>query len=209
MLRGNIDAVTTLGYLEGWAFETDDPIKPLEVAVFSRANEVASGVAHGFRPDLMKAGFGLGWCAFKIRLNCLISDVRNVPLRLLERRTGAQICIVAGLFLIEDPEPTLAEGNIETSIDASLIEGTWQLQGCEDLFLRFISVNGLENFLRAAYDYMMGRPADENEMIKYAEAIRRKSLTPCGALAALEGSDEFRSRGRAPVAPNSKYFPFK
>ncbi len=208
MLRGHIDAVTTLGILEGWAYDTDDPVKPLEVAVFSRANEVAWGLAHRFRTDLMTAGYGVGWCAFRLRLSGLIADVRDRPLRLLERPTGAQICIVSDLKLIEDTEPPITEANGVTTFDPTVIEGTWQLQRCEELFLKFISTNGLETFLSVAYAYMLGRPVDADGLALYSQAIRNAKLTPFGVLQDLERSDEFRGRGRAMAAPNARHFPF-
>jgi hypothetical protein len=208
VLRGHIDAVTTLGVLEGWAYDTDDPVKPLEVAVFSRANEVAWGLAHRFRTDLMTAGYGVGWCAFRLRLSGLIADVRDRPLRLLERPTGAQICIVSDLKLIEDTEPPITEANGVTTFDPTVIEGTWQLQQCEELFLKFISVNGLETFLSVAYAYMLGRPVDRDGLMQYSQAIRNGSLTPLGVLEALEKSEDFRFHGRRSAAPSAANFPF-
>lgn len=208
MLRGHIDAVTTLGYLEGWAYDTDDPVKPVEVAVFSRANEIAWGLAHRFRTDLMTAGYGVGWCAFRLRLSGLIADVRDKPLRLLERQSGAQIAIVSELSLIEDGEPPNPDGNGIATFDPTMIEGTWQLQQCEELFMRFISTHGLETFLSVAYAYMLGRPVDAHGLMEYSQAIRKQMLTPWGVLQALEKSDEFRDRGRAVAAPNSDHFPF-
>jgi hypothetical protein len=208
MLRGHLDNVTSRGYIEGWAFDTDEPSKTLEVSVVLEDAEIAWGLAHRFRADLMAASYGLGWCAFRLRSSVSIAAVRTAPLRLAVRRTGQQICVVTGISLIQEPDlPVPAAGDPKLS-DPTVISGVWQLKQYEQLFMTFISQHGVETFLSVAYAYMLGRPVDQAGLTQYTRCIRQTTLTPIGVLEALEKCDEFRVRKRAPAAPNSDSFPF-
>jgi hypothetical protein len=208
VLRGYIDSVTTQGYLEGWAFDTERPARPVAVSVFWDDMEIAWGLAHRFRADLMAAVYGVGWCAFRLRLAVLISDVERAPLRLLERDTGIEIHRRTGLSVIEDTEPPWSTVAENLKADPTVIQGTWQLKQCEELFMEFISRHGIEGFLGAAYAYMLGRPLDAAGLDLYTRLIRQGTLLPGGVLTALEESEEFRSKPRALAAPSAHNFPF-
>jgi hypothetical protein len=188
MLAGHLDAVPILGHLEGWAFDTDDAVEPFEVAVFSRSNEVAWGLAHRFCTDLMNAKYGIGWSAFRMRLFGIIGYVRDRLLRLLERTSGAQIRMASALVLIEDSECAVQPDNGAATFDPTVNNGTWHPQNCEKLFPKLISANGLETFLSAAYAYMLGRPVDAAGLIQSSQAIRKATRTPFGVLQDLEQS---------------------
>ncbi len=208
MLRGHLDNITSLGFIEGWALDPDVPAKPVEVSVLQGGVEIAWGLAHRFRPDLLSAGFGLGWCAFRLRTKLPLDEVQAQPLRLVERGSGATLFEVERISDIEDAVPPAATMEGLTRADPTVIGGVWQLGLCNDLFLQFIRQHGLETFLGVAYAYVLGRPADESGLTIYSRSIRQASLTPVGVLLALEDSDEFRGRPRQLAAPNSATFPF-
>lgn len=102
MLRGYLDSITSLGYVEGWAFDPEKPSSPLQVAVLWDGVEVAWGLAHRYREDLMLAGLGLGWCALRLRLGVPIEQAQKGVVRLVERSSGADIYVTEGLPVIPD-----------------------------------------------------------------------------------------------------------
>jgi hypothetical protein len=209
VLRGHLDNVTSLGYIEGWALDTEAPTRIVEVSVVAGGVEIAWGLAHRFREDLMTAGLGLGWCAFRVRLGVPLEEIQASPVRLLERGEGTALFDLERIPTIEDEEPRVETMEALAFTDPTVIHGIWQLRQCDGLFNEFIRQHGLETFLSVAYAYVLGRPADESGLALYSRLIREAALTPVGVLAALEDSDEFRSRSRQLAAPNSPTFPFQ
>jgi len=57
-----------------------------------------------------------------------------------------------------------------------------------------LRLNG-EDFVRAAYEYLLVRPAAPAELPSWVEALRRGTLTKSGVLAAIRYSPEGRARG--------------
>ena len=209
MIRGYIDALTSAGFVEGWAYDTEAPARALAVSVRRDAEEIAWGLAHRFRPDLLDASYGLGWCAFKLRLAAPVADVVGTGLRLVERASGEEICAVSNLAIIEDPEAGAAASPDWTAIaDPTVLDGVWQLKKCEFLLADFIARQGLESFLSVAYGYMLGRPVDEPGLALHTRCLRQATLSPLDILKELEKSAEFRDKPRALAAPNSHCFPF-
>ncbi len=85
MLKGHIDALTSNGFIRGWAFDTEAPSTPLRVMIVGSAGEViAEGLAHHYRDDLVAAGCGIGWCEFRLRVET-ISRLRRIKLYVLGR----------------------------------------------------------------------------------------------------------------------------
>jgi hypothetical protein len=70
-------------------------------------------------------------------------------------------------------------------------------------------VRGVEAFVRAAYAYVLGRPADASGLASYGELLRKSTLTPLQLLTTLTDCDEFRSRPRLLAAPITTAFPFR
>jgi hypothetical protein len=208
MYRGYIDSVTSFGFVEGWAFDQDDPTEVVEVGIRVEGEVLAWGFALGFREDLMTAGFGLGWCAFRLRLEGPVDRVREGSVELIERKTGALILSREGLPLIADGEVPATSVGILVAADPTIIKGLWQLRKCENLLMHFIRRHGVETFIDAAYAYVLGRAADHGGRLQYTRYIRQASLSPVGVLEALGDSDEFRSQIRQLAAPKSPAFPF-
>jgi len=208
MYRGHIDSVTSLGFVEGWAFDQDDPTRIVEVGIQGNGEVLAWGFALGFRTDLMNAGFGLGWCAFRLRLEVPVERVRVGSVALIERNTGALISSREELPLIADGEVPATSIDIVVEADPTIIKGLWQLRKCENLLMHFIRRHGVETFIDAAYAYVLGRAADHGGRMRYTRCIRQASLSPVGVLEALGDSDEFRSKIRQLAAPKTPAFPF-
>lgn len=208
MLRGHLDNATSFGYIEGWACDSADPTKALDVGVIWNDTEVASGLAHRFREDLMSADFGIGWCAFRLRLDVSLDDIQSGPVSLLARPSGTEIFTVKEIAVIVDGEEPIATLDALTASDPTIIGGIWQLRRCEQLMMQFIRRHGVESFLDAAYAYVLGHPADPSGRVKYARCIRQGTLTPVGILEALGDSDEYRASLRQLAAPNAPGFPF-
>ncbi|QNT78014.1 glycosyltransferase [Entomobacter blattae] len=68
MLRGFFDRVR-LGTAEGWAIDYNDPEKPAMVEIVWKETVLAEGEAKFYRGDLLAAGLGDGFCAFKVDLS--------------------------------------------------------------------------------------------------------------------------------------------
>jgi hypothetical protein len=209
MLRGYIDCVTMLGYVEGWAYDTEDSTHVVEVSIYSNDREVAWGLAHRFREDLMMASFGTGWCAYRLRLTVLIDKVRNTQLQLLDRSSRIELAQASNTAMIEDPAPPVPTIEALLETDPTLLSGVWQLKQCEQMFMRYIGKYGLEAFISSAYGYVLGRPMDANGFALYSRCLKQGVLSALGILQALEASDEFRSRPRALAAPSAQNFPFR
>jgi len=208
MLRGHLDSITSLSFIEGWAFDTDKPATALEVSVLWDGVEVAWGLAHRFREDLMLAGLALGWCAFRLRLEIPIEQAQTGSLRLLERSSSTELFVTKGLPYIPDAETALDTIEAVKAADPTVIRELSQLRQCDALLTEFIRVQGMDAFLNAAYAYILGRPADDAGRNNYSRAIRTAALSPVRVLQALGDSQEFRESGRMLAAPNTPAFPF-
>jgi hypothetical protein len=209
MLAGHIDSLTSTGFVEGWAFDSDAPAQPLMVAVLDRdGEEVAWGLAHRYREDLMAAHCGIGWCAFQLRVAVSVSRLRKSAIVLLEHGTRAEIHRVDPATYLETGEPLLNAIAELTRADPTVISSIDQLRGCETLFARFVRQRGVEAFVRTAYVYVLGRPADAAGRTQYGRLLRGGGLSPYNLLRTLYDSDEFRSRPRLLSAPNVAAFPF-
>jgi hypothetical protein len=209
VIRGHLDALTAAGFVEGWAFDENAPGRPVKVRVLDpEGQELALGYAHMFRADLANVNFGFGWCAFRLRLGAPVAEVAKVAVRLQSAETGQDIQPARLLKLRDGPEPlgdTLArvvagDPRVATSIE--------QLRAYGPVLQDFMSRRGITEFIRTAYLYVLGRPADEDGIRSYAPLLGIGALTPYGLLAVLAASEEFRSRPRALTAPNTPSFVF-
>ncbi len=206
MIIGHIDAVTSSGYIEGWATTKPDYDRPLRVAVLNGdGEEIAWGLAHLYREDLAEAGQGGGWCAFRLWTS---RDIGKSTLVLLERETGFEIHRSDDVPFNEDGvlEITSVPKLIES--DPTVINSINQLWQSSDKLTAFIKARGVEAFVRAGYIYVLGRPADLTGLQIYGRMIRKHSITPFSLLQTLFESDEFRARPRQLAAPNTAGFPF-
>ncbi|WP_203074101.1 hypothetical protein [Falsiroseomonas ponticola] len=209
MTLAHLDAVTQHGVIEGWACDPDRPAATLAVAVLAEdGTEVAAGRAELFREDLMEAQLRYGWCAFRLRASLEPEALMAQTLRLVEAATGAVLHVQPSL-----PFRRADDGDCETvaavvAEDPTMLHSIDQLAGCGDLLAAFIARQGLSAFIRAAYGYVLGRPADPVGFASYEKLMRRGALTPFGLLAILADSGEFRSRPRLLPSPVQPAFVF-
>lgn len=71
--------------VRGWAFDPEDPARPVSITVLAADEIVGCALACEGRQDLMTAGKGDGWCGFVIRV-----DTRRIAGRPLVVRAGDQ-----------------------------------------------------------------------------------------------------------------------
>ena len=132
---GYIDAVTSAGLVEGWAYDEQQLGAPLMVAVQDAEGvEMALGPANLYRRDLAEGGHSYGWCAFRLRLTKPVGQVRTAKLQAVaklsqERMFGPQI--PAYREMPDDAVETIAE---LIAADPTVIASLDQIDGCSELF---------------------------------------------------------------------------
>ncbi len=209
MKLAHLDAVTQHGVIEGWACDPDQPTESLALAVLLEdGTEVAAGRAELFREDLMEAQLRYGWCAFRLRAALAPDALAAQTLRLVEPATGAVLHVQPSLPIRHATDRDCETVAAVVAEDPTMLRSIDQLAGCGDLFTRFIAREGLSAFIRAAYGYVLGRPADPVGFASYEKLMRRGALTPFGLLSILADSGEFRSRPRLLPSPVQSAFIF-
>jgi hypothetical protein len=209
MTRGHLDGLVSAGFFEGWAYDEASPAKPSLVSIVDDDGaEVAAGFAHLFRADLAQANLGLGWCAFQLRTNDVISRLRKAAFRLIERNTGRLLHETSAIKYHEAGDRLLNSVADVAGLDPTCIRSVEELYGCHQLFNDFIKSRGVETFVRTAYVYILARPADPEGLSHYGKLIRRGAISPFMMLQTLSESQEFQSRPRLLAAPNVTGFPF-
>jgi hypothetical protein len=209
MYLGHIDAVTIGGNIYGWACAAQPTPQPVTVTVYTMEGvEVAWGLAHLFREDLVAAKVGYGWCAFQLRAKTSAWKFGCRDLILAERTRGVVIAKLKDVPFRPDEDTTVTDIATLSMTDPTMLSGLHQLEGCDDLFRRYILKFGIEPFICAAYVYVLGRAVDESGLATYGRLLRRRKMLPMELLRALFESEEFTSRSRFLVAPNMPGFPF-
>lgn len=209
MLHGYLDALLSSGFFVGWAIDVERPWAPLEIAIVDEKDvELASGLANRHRQDLAAAAIGTGWCSFLLRADAPVSRLRNSTVRLIDRKTGTVVA--------DAQKPRYAEGEAHALVslaevvanDPTTVASIDMLEGCGALFDAFLKALGVAAFVRAAYIYVLQRPADPGGLAHYGKLLRQGALTPYALIAELASSGEFKSRPRLLVAPTMPGFPF-
>jgi hypothetical protein len=210
MLRGHLDAIVSTGFLRGWAFDTAAPCAPLTVSILAdEAREIAWGIAHGYREDLVRAGCATGWCAFELRLDEWPVRRPWSALSLIRRSDRSVITQTRALRLVETADKHVDTLEELIAEDPTHIKSLAQLRGCKKLFDDFIASRGTEAFVRAAYVYLLARPADASGLKSYATHLKAKKVTPYELLLTIADSEEYRARPRRHSAPSVAAFPFR
>jgi hypothetical protein len=209
LFHGRIDAITSSGYVEGWAFDPAKPLRPLTVSVLAGQREVAQGVANLYRWDLVDGQCGTGWCAFRLKLSGSVSRLRRQGLALwdLARQTEIQEADAA-VALADDQEPALVTLEDIIADDPTVVQAIEQLRGCASVFSDFIATEGVDEFIRAVYVYVLGRPVDAAGLALYRPTLQDGSLSPYGLLKILYDGEEFQSAPRQLIAPPEPGFVF-
>jgi len=208
--RGHIDLINGASMVEGWAVDEARPLMPVRVRVQTEEGVIlADGEANLYREDLMKAGIGVGFSAFKLRIES--AHPRRLchrPLLLIDAATDTLIVRADRVSYSDHVTAPFASVAELLAGDPTVLGSIAQLAGCEAVFERHIQRYGIGGFVRASYIYVLGRTADAGGLAHYASMLRRHELTPFGLLQLLADSDEFRSRSRQLAPPNSGAFPF-
>jgi hypothetical protein len=209
-LRGALDGVCHSGYVQGWAYDTRSPLRPLCVMVLDqRRREVARGLAGGYRKDLAYEGHAAGWCALRLRLHEEPGKLAWQRLTLVRAPSRERIFRSESIpYLVTD---TIQEAGLAglVAADPTLIQSLDQLRACEALFDEYIEARGAEAFVRAAYRYLLSRPVDANGLTSSMKHLRARMLSPFGLMQTIADSEEYRSRPRPHCAPIMAAFPFR
>jgi hypothetical protein len=185
------------------------PARPLALRLCADGEEVARGLANRFRADLMEASIGVGWCAFRFRAIGSIGRLRRSTLSLAELPGNIPLVVETGTpKLVEDTDLPLTVLDEIARSDPTQITSIEQLRGCSEIFTTLIEAAGVEAFIRAAYIYALGRPADPTGLKLYGGLIGGGELSPFGLLQALCDGDEFRAVARILIAPTEPGFIF-
>lgn len=209
MLRGHLDALTRNGFAEGWAFDDAAPDGSLAVRLHGPEDEMlGEGLANLHRGDLAEIGYRLGWCAFRLRLSRSPGELAGARLVLRAAEGGAEIAASETWRLRDAPDGPLATIEAVTAADPTTLRSVHQLSGCGPLLDAFIARHGMQGFLRAAYGYVLGRPADAAGLASYERLLRTGAVTPFGLLALLAESEEFRREPRLLATPVEPGFVF-
>ncbi|PWS37446.1 hypothetical protein DFH01_11470 [Falsiroseomonas bella] len=208
MLKGHIDSLTTADFVEGWAADDERPALRIEV-IASEDGKVAEGRAHLFRADLADARLGLGWCAFRLRVQPYANALRRQTLTLRDAATGTVLHEIENCPIRDDLDLPCNTVEAAVASDPTVITSLNQLRGCQAALANFVTRRGVGEFVRAAYVYVLGRPVDAPGLASYGRMLRTGAITPFGLLSVLADSDEFRSRPRQLASPNATGFVFR
>jgi hypothetical protein len=206
-LRGYIDGVTPIGVIEGWALDEQMSWRPLHVKIRCKGEWIASGLAHHHREDLLALQIGTGWCGFRLRSDRSADEIRHATLYLVGI-SGVIIVKSENIALLPDIHQDLSSVEDVIAADPTVVRSVEHLRGCEPLFTQYIRSRGIDAFVRVAYVYMLGRPADEAGLRLYGNRLRRGTHHPFDLLQILAASEEFLARRPELVAPTQSSFPF-
>lgn len=207
MLFGLIEALTSTGCILGWAFDSAAPATPLSIAIIEADGAmVAAGLANRYRDDLVDAGCGIGWCAFSLRVEAT-SPLRRSTLILTDTSSGREIHRIQAAPYLDAPDDDIRDVETLLASDPTVAKSVQELRGCSVFFSNYVVRQGVEDFVRAAYVYVLGRPADVGGLASYGGLIRTGDLTPFQLLEILADCDEYRLRPRQLGAPNLANFP--
>ena len=208
--KGHLDAITASGFVEGWALNTSAPLQPLFISIIAEnGTEIAKGPADRFRRDLSENALSPGWNGFRVRASVSLLHYREGGLSLCECISGSILHQPKSITLLEEHDHSLTSIDDVISVDPTVLTDIEQLSGCEGVLNQFLHTKGVEDFIRAAYVYILGRPADREGIGLYGKLLRQAGLTPFNLLRTLADSDEFRSRPRQLIVPTMAGFPFR
>jgi len=210
MLKGYLDAVTSSGHIEGWAYDSESPLSPLNVSIIAHdGRELGQGMACSFREDLLNAGHVAGWCAFRIKLTHSTTGILSFGLVVINQQAQPSLVLHQAVpYVVREEAPIRTIADLVTA-DPTQIGSLDQLRGFDSLFNAFIKAQGIDAFVRAAYLYLLHRPADASGHAAYKKYLRSKKVSPYGLLRAIADSGEYRSRPRQHFAPTNPAFPFR
>jgi hypothetical protein len=209
MIRGHLDSLTPGGFAEGWAFDDAEPDRILTVRLAdAEGAELGLGFANLYRGDLAEVGFRHGWCAFRLRLSRPTAELAGQRLVLTEAAGGTDIAATDAWRLREAQDGPATSLEAVLAADPTLLRAVQHLAGCGGMFAGFIERHGINDFVRTAYSYVLGRTADAAGEARYERLIALGAVTPFGLLALLADSEEFRREPRLLSSPADPGFIF-
>ena len=209
MIRGRLETLYSQGFIEGWAYDTDRPLRSLVVEVRVADGElIALGYAHLYRELLARAKLAGGWCGFRLRTARAPGLLRKVELGLYGAASGARIYYAEDVAYADGWAPEFEGGELGLTFDPFTIDRIEQLSGVAGIFDAFMRSHGAAAFIATAFVYTLGRPADAEDLALYGKMLQERSLTPWGLIEFLGDSKEFKSRSRPLAAPVALAFPF-
>ena len=209
MIRGRLETLYSQGFIEGWAYDTDRPLRPLVVEVRDAAGKsIGRGYAHLYRESLARTKHAGGWCGFRLRTARPPNLLRKVELGLYDTVSGARIYYTEDVAFADGWAPEFEGGELGLTFDPFTIDRIEQLAGVADIFDAFMRSHGAAAFIATAYVYILGRPADAEDVALYGKMLQERSLTPWGLIEFLGDGQDFKSRPRQLAAPIAPAFPF-
>jgi hypothetical protein len=209
MLRGHLDAITTTGYIEGWACDDERPLSSLVVSIVANDVQIAYGICNRYRWDLADARLGVGWCAFHLKLVDAAQHLKGQVLGLIDTVSGKELFRATMDHPVQDNEPSPSTPEEIIRSDPTIIGAVEQIKGCAAVFSEFIRLHGNAGFVRRAFLYVLNRPANHSEIEVYSKALGEESITAYGILQSLYESEEFRTAPRLLLAPPEPGFAFR
>lgn len=204
---GVIDTISPTGCVEGWAISSENHFASVPVCILWKDKPIGTGVANLFRADLLTAGIGHGWHAFRIRIEQEFDAQRTQRLSLVELRTTSLITVAK----LPCPKTfTRTPLNVDTLLEDTDLEVTdiSSLRLTKPAIDAFIAQHGVEEFVDRGYCYVLGRPADPKGHASYAKLIATGKIAPLTFLSTLFNSAE-RQEAKWPVlAPSDPGFIF-
>ncbi len=208
MIRGKLETLYALGFIEGWAYDAESPARPLLVEVRdSSGGAAALGYADRYREALARDGHAGGWCAFRLRV-ARADALREGEVGLFDAQSGERIATTSDIAYVEKFSPRFETGEQNFTFDPFVIDRVDKLAGLSAVFDAYVAAEGVDAFVRAAYVYTLGRPPDPEGAALYGRMLGKRSMTPYELVEKLTRSGEFRQNPRPLAAPKSAAFPF-
>lgn len=207
--HGELDYTSADDCFVGWA-RPSRPGPPSEIAILRNGEQIAVAVADLYRLDLIALGIGHGHFGFRVLrgANCPAGKAR---FSLVERKGGAafdgasDVSLQPGRYRrdrvlkVEDlltPRRTWTEPEVVANLDCLEPETNWQRLGSR-------------GFVEAAFQFVLGRPADDGGRTRYVTALDTRELTPFDILKTLFNSQERARSGPVLVSPLDAKYPFR
>lgn len=203
---GGIDGISPDGHIMGWAWQPGSAERS-HIKIIMGDEILAEALADWFREDLLRAGMGLGHCAFFAR-----PHVRLEPGEYLLELVDARLDVVIGppggrLVIVPDEDADEATLDFSPRVawnDDEVLEALEHF----DLTRQWETL-GTARFVDAVFRFVLGRWADDDGMQGYVRALETGELAPEEFFRIILSSDE-RQAMRTPLpSPFDYRFPFK
>jgi hypothetical protein len=206
-ILAKLDLVSTDGMAEGWAMYRDSAaICHIQIRLKDRI--LGEDMADKFRPDLLQAGLGHGYCAFYASIGDLPPG--TYKLHLHDGRTGARISpddAPSHTVPLRNPlQPATVEALLRAKArwsDEDILAHPECLQLDENL-----AILGPDRFVDRVFRFTLGRWADTDGGGHYADMLRRGEMSAALVLTVVLSSAERLAQDRPLARPMDPDYPF-